>query len=166
MVLAVALVGCRGTTDATGVTATDTQPADDTANEAAGSTAETNGGGPCGAGICAQLPPEGWFGPVVRFDNDGSLTAPACGGGWPDAAFTLLGGYVDPGPAVCSECTCSVDIERLCTLSGYRTEGSDVCGFRDAFELASADACEPIAVDDGSLWLHAFTDAMPACMPA
>ena len=167
--LAIMLAACGGGDDGgAGVTATDTQgdDASTTAGEE-GSTESgtgTDGGGPCGAGICAQPPPEGWFGPLVRFDNDGTQTPPACGGDWPDAAFTLLGGYEDPGPAQCGACTCRVDVDGLCTLTGYRTEGSDVCEFSDPFQLASADTCYEHALADGSLWLYAFTDISPTCV--
>jgi hypothetical protein len=162
--LASAIVACSGTSgDAGAVTATDTQPHED-GSSTGSSTGTGDAAAPCGAGICAAPPPEGWFGPLVRFDNDGTKTPPACGGGWPDAAFTLLGGYVDPGPAQCSECTCSVDVDVLCTLAGYRTEGSEVCDYRDAFQLPTPDTCDEVVVDDGSLWLYAFTDALPPCI--
>ena len=141
-------------------------PPDDTgttADDVEGSGSGSDGGGPCGAGICVQSPPEGWFGPIVRFDNDGTQTAPACGGGWPDAAFTLLGGYVDPGPAQCGACTCGVDVAALCSVAGYRTEGSETCEFDDAFQLADVDTCYEHALAEGSLWLWAFTDNAPIC---
>jgi hypothetical protein len=144
---------------------TDTDDPPATQPTAAQGTGASSGepDGPCGAGVCAQPPPDGWFGPLVKFEHDGDGSPPGCGGGWPDAAFTLLGGYTDPGPAVCGECSCTADLDQMCQLTGYRTEGSDVCEFDDFFSLPAPGACEPVAIDDGSLWVYAFTNGVTAC---
>jgi hypothetical protein len=161
--VALALAACRDP-DVADDAATD--PSTSTAVDATTTqttTADSESDGPCGAGLCAAPPPEGWFGPLVRFEHDGSATPPACDDAWPDPAFSLLGGFVDPGPAVCSECVCGIDLDALCTLTGYRTEGSDVCDFRDPFQLEAPGTCEDASVDDGSLWLYAFTELPPVC---
>ena len=115
------------------LTATDTDPTDpgtsnvsnesgDEESEDSSATtgpedSESGPAGPCGDGICAEPPPDSWFGPIVRWDNDGSMP-PLCGEEWPDDAFTLMGGYVDPGPAECS-CACGVTVSSVCAGYGY-----------------------------------------------
>jgi hypothetical protein len=97
----------------------------------------------------------------VRWDNDGSMP-PLCAEGWPDDAFTLLGGYTDPGPAQCT-CSCGLNVAGLCTASAYvSTDGATTCDYANYQMLTMEDECEPMTVN-GSIYLSAYTQGAASC---
>jgi hypothetical protein len=126
-----------------------------------GEGSESGPAGPCGDGVCAEPPPDGWFGPIVRWDNDGSMP-PLCAEEWPDPAFTLMGGYVDPGPAECS-CACGITVSSVCAGYGYvYSDGS--CSSYISMVNAAQPCNEVEFVDGQALYLYGYSaGATPTC---
>ncbi len=63
---------------------------------------------------CGSEPPDGWFGPVVYARLAPGEEAPACPPEVAEPGPTLLDGFVDPGPAVCS-CSCENPVAQDCS---------------------------------------------------
>ncbi len=86
---------------------------------------------------------------------------PICSEGWPDNAFTLLGGYHDPGPAECS-CACGITVGSVCGAYGYLYGGETCSTF--TMMIGATQNCNEVDVPAGnSLYLYAYTSGTPAC---
>jgi hypothetical protein len=138
---------------------------DDGDDTSAGDSDESGQSGPCAAGMCAEVVPDGWFGPVLRWDTepDSEMPPPLCNDDGPDPSFTLLGGYADPGPVTC-ECTCGLNIGALCTSYAYLYEGAQDCSGASMLQmLTTEDECESVTINDGSIQTYAYTAGAATC---
>lgn len=99
------------TTDATQTTSSTTT----TLDESSSTTIETTGDtvDPPACVSCSAEPEQGWFGPVTYARTAPSEPQPACPIEAAEPGPTLLDGFVDPGPAICS-CACDAPKPKNC----------------------------------------------------
>jgi hypothetical protein len=67
----------------------------------------------CGGGSCGAVAPVGWFGPVTYARVEPGGLTPGCPDDVLDPGPTVLDGFADPGPAVCT-CTCELSAPLSC----------------------------------------------------
>jgi hypothetical protein len=89
----------------------DTSPTD------TGDESSTDSGDPqCGTGTCGALAPVGWFGPAIYKRLPVGAPVEPCPTEVDDAGPTLVEGFADPGPAICS-CECELSAPQTCNGS-------------------------------------------------
>jgi hypothetical protein len=143
------LPACEGGGGATGDDGTDTgtspttssdedssgDPSDDTLDTGSSDTAPTDtgeesssdsGDPQCGTGTCGGFAPVGWFGPAIYKRQPVGTPVEPCPAEIDDAGPTLVEGFVDPGPAVCS-CECELSQPQTCQ-STMNTAPTQSCG--------------------------------------
>jgi hypothetical protein len=79
----------------------------------------------CGGGSCNAVAPVGWFGPVTYAVVEPGAPMPGCPDDVLEAGPTVLDGFVDPGPAVCT-CECELSAPLTCN-SCMETSASQNC---------------------------------------
>lgn len=115
----------------------------------------------CGpASVCNEPAPSGWFGPAVFARVTEGEDAPACPAEYPEAGPTVLEGYADPGPAICS-CECDLSMAQSCSSYVYGHSTAS-CNTYNVYS-ATSENCTNVALTNYAQF-YAYLQNNPFCM--
>jgi hypothetical protein len=116
-------------------------PGTDTALDTS-STGEPEG---CPEGsLCADGPPDGWFGPTIIARVPHGESVPACPEEYPTAGQELYDGFSDPPAAECN-CECSPPASPSCNANLYVHGPNSCAGFQNFLNIDAT--CQNLDID-------------------